>query len=63
MLKLRKRIMKINKISNMVLESGYPTCGIYGHLSEKPTLSNPIEKYYRPMPNGLLKGSKINYLA
>ena len=55
--------MKIDKISNIMFKSGYPIYGVNGHLSEKPLVMNSIEKYYRPMPNGLLKGSKINYLA
>ena len=55
--------MKINKIDSIVFKSGYPTFVISGHLSEKPTSANPIEKYYRPIPSGLLKGNKLNYLA
>ena len=55
--------MKIDKIDNIIFKSGYPTFGISGHLSEKPTITNSIEKYYRPVPNGLLKGNKLNYLA
>lgn len=54
--------MKIDKISNIMFKSGYPVYGVNGHLSEKP-LTNSIEKYYRPISSGLLKGNKINYLA
>ena len=55
--------MKIDKISNIVFKSGYPTFNSSGHLNEKPIVVNPAKGYYRPIPNGLLEESKISYLA
>ena len=48
---------------NITFKSGYPTFGVNGHLSKQPDVYDCVYVGYRPIPNGLLKGHKIDYFA
>jgi hypothetical protein len=48
---------------NITFKSGYPTFGVNGHLSKQPDVYDCVYVGYKPIPNGLLKGNKIDYFA
>ena len=56
------RIENIGK-ENIVFRSGYPTFGTNGHLTHRNDIYDNVYLGFKPIPNGILKGTKINYLA